>query len=273
MKIPAKVEARITQEIKKLQVVLIDARKRESNEADIALTVANALRDVLGYKMLEEITMEHPIHGTFADLMVHVANAMRFIVEVKAASIELKDSHVTQVVNYAVNAPVDWVVLTNGTQWRAYKVIFGKPIDRKLVLEIDLCTASPKDPDVIEFFGNLSREVFTQNSMTEMFQAKQAMSRYSIAALLLSDIVVGIVRRELRKLADGLNPQLDDVRTIIAEQVIKRELTEADEMQPAMKAVKKLAKQQMRMSKARLADMPDAAQASPLSSNSREPSN
>jgi hypothetical protein len=271
MKFPAKVEARIVQEIKKLQVVLADARKRESNEADIALAVANALSNVLGYKQLEEITMEHPIRGAFADLMVHVGNAMRFIVEVKSASIELKDSHVTQVVNYAANAPVDWVILTNGTQWRAYKIIFGKPIDRKLVLAIDLCTASAKDPDVIEFFGNLSREVFTQNSMTEMYQAKQAMSRYSIAALLLSDVVVAIVRRELRKLADGLNPQLDDIRNIIAEQVIKRELTEADEMQPAMKAVKKLAKQQMKLSKARGDAAPEGLQSPPV--NPGEPSN
>jgi hypothetical protein len=76
-----------------------------------------------------------------------------------------------------------------------------------------------------------------------MFKAKQAMSRYSIAQLILSDPVVAMVRRELRKLADGLNPDLNDVRSVIEEQVIKRELIEADEAKIAAKAVKKLNKQ------------------------------
>ncbi|HEX4079611.1 MAG TPA: hypothetical protein VHX61_12150 [Rhizomicrobium sp.] len=43
--------------------------------------------------------------------------------------------------------------------------------------------------------------------------------------------------------ADGLNPDLDNVRCIIREQVIKRELMEADEAKVAQKAVKKLSRQ------------------------------
>jgi hypothetical protein len=76
--------------------------------------------------------------------------------------------------------------------------------------------------------------------MSQMFKAKQAMNRYSIAQLLLSDPVVTMVRRELRKLADGLNPNVDDVRSLIRDQVIKRELMEAEEAKVAAKAVRKL---------------------------------
>ena len=240
IKLPAKVQARIAQQLKRYQAIVSDARKRDINEADTAHLAMDVLADVFGYKKIEEVTSEKAIKGTFADLAVKVGNAMRFLVEVKAINIELKEVHVTQVVNYAANLPADWVVLTNGVRWQAYKVNFNKPIAGTLVLDVDLCASSLKDEEVLDLFGGLSREVFTPDSMSQMFKAKQAMNRYSIAQLLLSDPVVGMVRRELRKLADGLNPSIDDVRDLVREQVIKRELIEAEEAKIAAKAVRKL---------------------------------
>ena len=256
IKIPAKVEARIHQQLKRYQAAVLDATKRDVNESDTAILVADILSDVFGYKKIEEISTEHSIRGQFADLIVKVGSATRFLVEVKAINIELKEAHISQVVNYAANAPADWVILTNAVRWQAYKITFGKPIDRTLVLDVDICKAGLKEPDVMELFGALSREVFTPDSMSQMFRSRQAMSKYSIAQLLLSDPVVGMVRRELRKLADGLKPDIDDVRNIIEEQVIKRELLEADAAIVAAKAVKKLAKQARAKSASNSAEPP-----------------
>jgi hypothetical protein len=257
IKIPAKVSSRVLQQLKKYQAMIIDARKRDINESDTAVLVIDVLADVLGYKKVVEITAEHAVRGTFADIAVRVGNSVRFLVEVKAVNVELKESHVTQVVNYAANLPADWVILTNGVRWQAYKISFAKPIDRVLVLDIDVCKANLKGPEIMEFFGDLSREVFTPDSMSEMFRAKQAMSRYSIAALLVSDPIISVVRRELKKLADGLNPDPDHIRCIIQEQVVKRELMEADEAKIAQKAVKRLARQQ-KQQKASFPDVPCA---------------
>src|ERR1700744_221991 len=153
IRIPAKVQNRLTQQLKRYQATVIDARKRDINEADTAHLAMDILCDVFGYKKIEEITSERAIKGTFADLAVKVGNAFRFIVEVKAINIELKEVHVTQVVNYAANLPADWVVLTNGVQWQAYKVNFNKPIAGTLVLDIDLSTCSMKDDEVYALFG------------------------------------------------------------------------------------------------------------------------
>ena len=240
IKIPAKVQGRVVQQLKRYQATVLDARKRDINEADTAHLAMDILCDVFGYRKIEEITSEKAIKGTFADLAVKVGNAFRFLVEVKAINIELKEVHVTQIVNYAANLPADWVVLTNGARWQAYKVNFNKPIAGTLVLDVDLCTCNLKGGEVLDLFGGLSREVFTPDSMSQMFKAKQAMSRYSVAQLLLSDPVVAMVRRELRKLAPGINPDVDNIRTIIEEQVIKRELMEADEAKVAAKAVRRL---------------------------------
>lgn len=239
-KVPSRVRERINHQLKRYQSTIVDARKRDINEADTAILVLDMLCDVLGYKKLEEITSEHAVKTTFADLAVRVGNAVRFLVEVKAINIDLKPNHVTQVVNYAANLPVDWVILTNSVRWQAYKVNFTKPIDGTLVFDVDLCLCNLKGQEVLDFFGGLSREVFTPDSMSRIFKAKQAMSKYSVAQLLLSDPVVGMVRRELRKLADGLNPGIDEVRAIIEEQVVKRELIEADDAKLAAKAVRKM---------------------------------
>lgn len=240
IRIPAKVQSRIIQQLKRYQSTVNDARKRDINEADTAHLAMDILADVFGYRKIEEITCEKAIKGTFADLAVKVGNAFRFLVEVKAINIELKEVHVTQVVNYAANLPADWVVLTNAARWQAYKVNFNKPIAGTLVLDVDLTACTPKDNEVFDLFGGLSREVFTPDSMSQMFRAKQAMSRYSIAQLLLSDPVVAMIRRELRKMAPGINPNIDDIPDVIEQQVIKRELIEADEAKAAAKAVRKL---------------------------------
>jgi hypothetical protein len=245
-KIPARVCVRITQQVRKFQQAISDAAKRDINEADTARMVAEMVGEIMGYDKLQDITGEYAIRGAYADLAIRVHNDIRFFVEVKAINCELKETHVTQLVNYGANQGVDWAILTNGVRWQAYKITFGKPVDRILVMEVDLSTANCKSDEVIEFFGNLSREVFTSSSMTHVFRAKQAMSKFSIAAILLSDPVILMVRRELRRMADGLNPDADDIRHIVSGQIIKRELLEGEEAIAAAKTVKKALKKALR---------------------------
>ncbi|HEY4126180.1 MAG TPA: type I restriction enzyme HsdR N-terminal domain-containing protein [Rhizomicrobium sp.] len=239
LRIPAKVQSRIILSVKKLQQSITDAKRRDVNESDTALIIAEALSDVFGYKKHEEITTEFAVKNTFCDLAVKVGSTLRFLIEVKAVNIELKENHVTQAINYGANQGVDWVILTNGARWQAYKLMFTKPIDRVLVLDVDLCALSPKSPAVLEFFGGFSREVFTPSSLTQMFRAKQAMNRYTIAALLCSDPVLTAVRRELKRIVDGLNPGTDEIKDIVEQQIIKRELLDGDEAKAAAKLAKK----------------------------------
>jgi hypothetical protein len=242
LRIPAKVQSRIVSNVKKLQQSITDAKRRDVNESDTALIIAEALSDVFGYKKYEEITTELAVKNTFCDLAVKVGNTLRFLIEVKAVNIELKDNHVTQAINYGANQGVDWVILTNGGRWQAYKLMFSKPIDRVLVLDIDICAESAKSPAILEFFGGFSREVFTPSSLTQMFRAKQAMNRYTIAALLCSEPVLTAVRRELRRIVEGLNPGIEEIEGIIAQQIIKRELLDGDEAKAAAKLAKKARK-------------------------------
>jgi len=84
------------------------------------------LRDILnavfGYDKYAELTSEHAIRGTYCDLAVRIDGKLAFLLEVKAVGLDLKDQHVKQSVDYAANQGCEWVVLTNGIEWRLLKV-------------------------------------------------------------------------------------------------------------------------------------------------------
>ncbi len=107
------------------------------------------LHELFGYDKYTEITSEHAIRGTFCDLAIKIDGALALLIEVKAIGLDLKDQHVKQAVDYASNQGCEWVALTNGLVWRAYKVNFTKPIEQELVVEFNLSELSHrKDGDL-----------------------------------------------------------------------------------------------------------------------------
>src|SRR5215831_7241745 len=138
MAVSAKVANRIATQVKRYQGVLATIQKKDISEADTVTVISDMLTDVCGYDKYHEVTGQYAIHGTFVDLAVKVDENIRFLVEVKAVGIELKDNHVKQAIDYAANEGIEWVVLTNGAVWHIYFVHVGPPIEKILVCEVDL---------------------------------------------------------------------------------------------------------------------------------------
>ena len=197
------------------------------------------LADILGYNKYQEIKAEFAIRGTYVDLAVKVGNDIRFLVEVKAIGSELKDNHVKQANDYGANQGIEWALLTNGTHWRIYKILFTKPIDKTLVFEADLSTLSLRDDDAIECIATLSREGFTQSSMDALVQQKLATNKFTVAAVLLSDPVVLMARRELRRLYPAVRIDEDVLRSVIENEALKREVVDGDEAKAAKEGMKR----------------------------------
>lgn len=242
MGISAKVAERISSQLKKYQSILTDAQARDVSESDTARIIADMLSDILGYKKYLEVTTEHAIRGTYVDLAVKVGSELRFLVETKAIGGVLKDSHVKQAIDYGANNGIEWVVLTNGIIWRVYKVHFKQPIDKSLVFELDVLTANPKAPQVVESFGNLTREGFEQSSMTAFFQQRLATSKFAIAAVLMSEPMLNALRREIRRLSPGCKVELQDLELLMQAEVMKRDLFDGDEAKQAAEFLKKAAR-------------------------------
>ncbi len=248
--ISAKAAARIVAGLKKYQPIITTQKSRDVNESDTVVVVADVLQDIFGYDKFKEITSEHSIRGTFCDLAIKLEEKVTFLVEVKAIGIELKDQHVKQAIDYAANEGCDWVVLTNSICWRIYKVVFAKPIDKEMVVELNLLELDPKSDDDIELVGLISREAWPKEKLGEYLEQKQAVSRFTIAAVLLSDAVLPIIRRELRRISPTVRIETDEIADALQADVIKREVLEGDKAEAAAKLVSKAAKRALKESKA-----------------------
>lgn len=240
MAISAKVSARITTQLKKYQSVLSNLQKRDVSEADTVTVINDMLSDICGYDKYLHVTSQYAIRGTYVDLAVKVDEEIRFLIEVKAIGIELKDAHVKQAIDYAANEGIEWVVLTNGANWRIYKVHFGQPIEKILVCELDAIGTSARSPEALECFGNLSREAFSKGSMAELLLHKQVTNKFTVAAVLQTDFILEVLRREIRRMSSGVKVEVDYLRSLLRDEVLKRDLVEGDEAKAASQNIRRL---------------------------------
>ena len=242
MAISKRVINRISDGIKKYQPVLTEARRRDISESDTVVVIGDMLSDLLGYRKYVEVTTEFAIRGTYVDLAVKVGEDIRFLVEAKSVGVELKDQHVKQAIDYGANQGVEWVILTNGVIWRVYKINFQQPIDKSLVFELDMLAITSRNKEAIGYLGSLSREGFTQSSMTALLQQRQATGKFSVAAVLMSDPVVNSARRELRRRYPSVRIDNETLLNVIENDVFKRDVVDSDEARQAQQSLKKAAR-------------------------------
>ncbi len=244
--IPKKVSERLVKGIKQFQPVLSAARSRDVNEADTVTIVTDILSDLFGYDKYSEITSEYAIRGTHCDLAVKIGAEVRLLIEVKAIGLDLNKNHLKQVCDYAANEGIEWVALTNGISWKIYKLLFSKPIDKEFVLEFDFTQLSHKSKDSLESLYLLTREGRSKSALKEYYVQRQAMNRFSMGAIILSDPVLSVIRRELKKLSPKAKIQNEDIKEIITQEVLKREVTDGEKASEAQKELTKANKRQER---------------------------
>jgi hypothetical protein len=246
LSVPSKVSSRVAAGLKKFQGVLEEARKRDVNESDTVTIVTDILGEVLGYDKYSEITSEHAIRSTFCDIAIKLDGRLAVLIEVKAIGLELKDNHIRQAVDYAANQGCEWVALTNGISWQVYQVSFGKPIDAELVLDLNLLTLSPRKADDIELLALLSREAWKKSSLDDYAVQRQALSRFTVAAVVLSEPCLQVVRRELKRISRDIRIEPEDIAKVLQQEIIKRDVIEGEKALAARKLVSKAAKRALR---------------------------
>jgi hypothetical protein len=114
MRIPKKVEERFSASVPKFKRILKKALDKDVNESDTVAIVTDLLAEVFGYDKYEEVTSEQQVKHQFCDLAIKVNKQIRFLIEVKAIGIGLKDNHLTQALTYGATAGIDWIILSNG---------------------------------------------------------------------------------------------------------------------------------------------------------------
>ena len=225
--------------LKRFQMILSAAKARDAGEADTSTIVKDLLSDVFGYDKYAEITAEYMIKSTYCDLAIKLEGKLQILVEVKAIGLELKEAHSKQAVDYAANQGVEWVVLTNGSVWRIYRVIFGQPISQDLVFECDLLTLNPKNKAQVEHLFLFAKEGQSKSVLDDYHAQRQATSRYFLGAILLSDPVLEVVRRELRRAFPDVKIESEQLQAELTQEVLKREVTEGDKAEEARRRIAK----------------------------------
>ncbi|MDQ3280897.1 MAG: type I restriction enzyme HsdR N-terminal domain-containing protein [Acidobacteriota bacterium] len=248
MAMPTKVAERLSLGLKRFAPVLAAAKSRDVNESDTSMIVTDMLADIYGYDKYSEVTRELAIRGTYCDLATRIDGKFQMLIEVKAIGLELKDAHVTQAVNYAAGQGVEWVALTNGQMWKVFRVIFGKPVDHELVLDMDLLALNPKSGNDLESLYLLTRESMLKSGLYAYHDHRQATNKFYLAAVVLSDTVLETVRRELRRVSDA-KIELDELRDALRQEVIKREVIEGEKADGARRKVSKAAGKMLRIRK------------------------
>lgn len=248
--VPARVANRIAAGLKRFQPILEAAKKRDVNESDTVVMVTDLLQEMFGYDKYADITSEHMIRSTFCDLAIKLDGELVVLVEVKAIGTELRDLHVKQAVDYAANQGADWVALTNGHQWKVYKVIFEKPIGQDLIVEFNLLEMSPKDDHHVELLSLIARESWTKARLGEYASRRQALSRFSLGAVVLSEPVLGVIRRELKRINRDVQIELEEIESLLRAEVLKREVIEGEEASAAKRQVSRAANRSLRSSAA-----------------------
>jgi hypothetical protein len=259
--VPSKVAARLSAAIKRFQLIVASAKSRDANESDTVIIVTDMLSEVFGYDKYSEITSECSIRGTWCDLAIKIDGTFEYLIEVKAIGLELKDSYTKQAVDYSANQGTDWVLLTNAEIWRIYKVTFAKPINSDLVLEINFSELSPKRSSDIELLYNLTREGWMKSALGEFHTQQQALSRFFMGALVISNPVLEVLRRELRRISPDVRIGLEQIKSVLTSEVLKREVVESEKAQEAQKKITRAAGKLLRAKVAKQSSEPSNSSA------------
>lgn len=240
--ISTKVQDRLSAGIKRYIPILSSAKSRDVNESDTVTIITDMLADVFGFDKYSEITSEYVIRSTYVDLAIKLDGKAQVLIEVKAIGLDLKDTFIKQAVDYGANLGIEWIVLTNGAVWQVYKVSFGKPIGFDLVIQIDFLNLNPKSYSNIENLYLLTKEGLGRSVLGDYHTQRQALSRFFIGAITLSEPVLDVIRRELRKISPDVKIDNEQIKDVLVQEIIKRDVMEGDKADEALRKVTKATK-------------------------------
>jgi hypothetical protein len=235
--IPKRVQDRIVTASKKYTKIIGEALKADINESNTVLIIRDMLQEIFGYDRFKEITTEYAIRSIFCDIAIKVDGVPRYIIEVKAIGTKLNENHLRQATEYCTKSNLEYVLLSNAQTWKVFQIDYNRPIKVNQVFEINWLTENLKDPGFLERVFCLCKEGISKTALSQYQEEKQATNKHLLGSIILGESVLKEIRREVKRLSN-FNVNLDDLRVIIREEVLKREVVEGEEATAAMKRYK-----------------------------------
>ena len=240
--IPAKVNKRLIDGVKRFKPVVVKARDKDVNESDTVAIITDILSEVFGYDKYSEVTSEFAIKKTFCDLAIKLDGQPRLLIEAKAAGLNLKEQHIKQAVDYGSNSGIEWVVLTNAVHWMIYKIQFGKPVSSELVYEFDFEQLNTKKDTDLELLYHLTKEAMSRTgkaSLDDFYSRKKVLNKFVVSQLLLSDPVADAIRKTMKKVYPDTKCTNEEVIKIISDEIIKRDVLDDEKITSVKRTITK----------------------------------
>ena len=200
-----KVDREIRKQLLEARGLIEAASKADCNEAETRRRVERIFETVLGFEPFTNITREHAVRGAgeaeYCDFAVIIDDSQPrkpfMMVEIKRVNIELAAKHLGQVAAYAINAGCEWLLLTNGKDWRLYHVTFGQPPETTLVETWHLLTDDL--PQLAEKFALINLRNLKRSGLTHLWQKRNVLTPRNLLKVLLADETMVLLRRSLRR--------------------------------------------------------------------------
>jgi len=114
------------------------------------------------------------------------------------------------------------------------------------MIEFDFTEANPRKKDDLEMLFLLCKRGIQKDLIDDFYEYRQSVNRYTIGAIIQTDPVITCIRRELRKIKDGLKVTNEEISELVTTEVLKRDLVESDTAKEAQKNIQKLMKKYLR---------------------------
>jgi predicted type IV restriction endonuclease len=187
----------ITKDFRKYLPIFQKAHDDAMNESETSLRVSKFCVDVLGYDVFNDISREHAVKERNVDYAIKLDGKVQFFIEVKQAGLALKEKHIEQASNYAANAGVRWVLLSNGKNWNMYNLSFDEGIQINLVWSIDILENDAKD--CISKLSMLHKKNIKKGALDDFFNKRKILSPKSIIQAIFHENTLRLICLYLKK--------------------------------------------------------------------------
>ena len=190
--------------IKNARNLIEEAFRADRNEAGTRRRVERIFESIMGYDPFKHLTREKAVRG--AGETEHVDFAIQLeegeevkpaiFIELKRVGIDLAKKHLKQVVSYAIDAGCEWVILTNGREWRLHHVEFGRPPQIKQILTWDLLEDEIKE--IAECFSVIHYKNVKRGGLDELWKKMNVLKADNVLNAILCEDSLRLLRRKLK---------------------------------------------------------------------------
>jgi hypothetical protein len=101
---------------------------------------------------------------------------------------------------------------------------------------------------------NLTRAGWAKSALGDFRTQQQALSRFFMGALVVSHPVLEVIRRELRRISPDVRIDVEQIKSVLLTEVLKREVVESEKAVEARKKVQRTAGKLLRERAAKQTD-------------------